>query len=101
MALSVIGMQNIDGKAMVTIRSDKDGKTPGNTFSLAITELQGSEARNLAVQYAQQTGGVTNARVEFPGAPYPVDKEGGVISNPKEQTIDHYRVDVPITQGIR
>ncbi len=101
MALSVVSMENIGGKATVVVECDKDGKSSQNSYSLAITELQGAAARTLAVQYATQTGGVSNARVEFPGAPYPVDALGNTIGDPKGQTIHRYRVDIPITQGIR
>jgi len=101
MALAVVGMENISGKATVVVESDKDGKTAQTSFSLAITELQGAEARNMAVQYATQTGGVSNARVEFPGAPYPVDDKGNTIGDPQGQTIHRYRVDIPVTQGLR
>ena len=101
MSLKVISMENIEGKAVVIVASDKDGKTAATSWSLAITELQGAEARNLATQHANRTGGVPNARVEFPGAPYPVDKEGEPVTNPATQTIAQYRVDVPVTQGLR
>jgi len=103
MSLQVIEMANDsqNGKAVVIIESDKDGKSAANAFSLAITELQQAEARNMATSYATQTGGVANARTEFPGSPYPVDDKGEVITDPHNQTIHRYRVDIPVTSGMR
>lgn len=89
-----------DGKTVVIIESDKNGKTPQTEFSLAITELQGADARRMATEHANRVGGIGNPRVGFPGAPYPVDEKNNVVIDAKTQTIHRYRVDIPITQGL-
>jgi len=99
MAVTVIGMFEKEGKAMVTCESDKDGKKQADSFSMAITELQTGETRKMAVAYANRTGGVSNARCEMPSAAYPVDEKGDVVVNPTTQKIHRYRLDVPISQG--
>lgn len=88
MAIRVLGMarDSDNGKNQVTLESDKDGKGQ-NTFNLAITELQAPDAKRLAQAYAQREGGIPAACCEFPGAPYPVDKEGKVVVDPVNQTI--------------
>ncbi len=95
MALSVVGMDAATGKNIVIIKSDLI-----QDFALAIEELKAAPARTMAVTHAAQNG-VMNARVEMPVAPYPIDPEGKEVTNPIEQTIDHYRVDIPISQGMR
>lgn len=99
MAVQVIDMSEKGGKACVTLGSDKDGKGPENTFPLAIMELQAGETRKMAIAHATSNG-VSNARCEIPSHPYPVDEQGNVVVNPREQTVHRYRIDVPISQGL-
>lgn len=96
MSLEVLGLFNIGGKNQVTVKSDA-GKR-GN-FAAAIEELQSPDTRRLAIRHAAEKG-FTNARVELPTAPYAVDPEGKEVVDPINQTIDHYRSDVPISQGL-
>lgn len=100
MSVQVLGMSEKEGKTSVTLESDKDGNGPENAFPMAITELQSGDTRKMAIAYATRTGGVSNARCEMPSHPYPVDGQGDVVVNPREQTVYRYRVDVPISQGL-
>ena len=99
MSLTVVGIQNIDGKDNVVVESDLNG-TKGQEWSSAIVELQSAETRVKAVEHAVKVGGVSNARCEMPSGPYAIDKEGVTVSNPKEQTIHRYRIDIPISAGL-
>ena len=99
MPLKVVGIQTIDGKETVIVESDLNGQK-GQEWGTAIVELQGADARRMAVEFAIKEGGISNARCEMPSGPYPIDKEGVTVSNPKEQTIHRYRIDIPISAGL-
>lgn len=93
MSLHVLEMSTTSGKPVVTLASDNP------QHNLAITELQGPAARQMAIKHAAQNG-TTNARCEMPSAPYPVDAEGQPVVNPAQQKIAQYRIDVPISTGM-
>lgn len=99
MPLKVVGIQSIEGKDNVIVESDLNGQK-GQEWSTAIVELQGADARKMAVEHAVKVGGVSNARCEMPSGPYAIDKEGETVVNPKEQTIHRYRIDIPISAGL-
>lgn len=100
MTVRVVKMErDPEGKNCVTLESDKDGLSPDNAFSLAITELQSGDTKKVAITHA--AGTVPNACCGMPTHPYPVDAEGNVVVNSQEQAVNRYRVDVPITQGFR
>lgn len=81
-------------------------------FNMAIEELQGTEARNLATGYAAQRG-MGDARLNgSPGAAYPINLQGlslEAVHGPNGEALPQthqlmqparYRIDVPVTRRL-
>jgi hypothetical protein len=69
-----------------------------STLSLdkQIGELTDVAAKHLAIQVAQARG-VSDARINgFSSATTPVDANGVPITDPKNQKIDRYHIDIPV-----
>lgn len=81
-----------DGGTVVVESSSLDS-------SIAYAELQGPDARKLAIANAAQRG-VPDPRINNTVVIYPVDGEGKEISDPVAQKIAAYRGDIPITRRL-
>lgn len=93
MAVQVLEAKHDGTKGTVTLRSDNEN------FPLAIQELQNGATRNMAIEAAAKEG-LPDPRCEIAVQPYAVDPEGEPVTRPREQKIDHYRVDVPVTRRL-
>jgi hypothetical protein len=75
----------------VTLQSDNPNG------SLAIQELRSGEAKSAAITEAAKEG-VPDPRVNgMTLAPYPITEDGQTVTDPVNQKVAAYRVDVPIT----
>lgn len=95
MALGIVQVQHDGTTGVVTLQSDnKNG-------SLAIQELQGGAAKNLAIETAAKEG-LPDPRVSMGAsmAPYAVDEKGETVSNPVEQKVAAYRIDISLTRKL-
>lgn len=87
------------GQGVVTVASDER-----RDFALAIEELQGAAARNLALGWAAEQG-VKRPGVRDAARPYPVNAAGqSLLELPSsalglDRRMAGYRVDIPITRG--
>lgn len=89
----VLSVEHDGVKGTVTLESSHE------EFPQAIMELKHGSARNLAITAAAKDG-LPDPRCEISGAPYPVDSEGKLITDPHTQQIARYRIDVPVTRKL-
>ncbi len=96
-----------NGQGVVVVECDR-----ATDFNLAIEELQGIAARNLAIKFATERG-VGDARINGNiGYPYPVNSQGRSLETVKGTDdaplpVHHplmqparYRTDVPVTRRL-
>ncbi len=96
-----------NGQGVVVVECDR-----ASEFNLAIEELQGIGARNLAIKYATERG-VGDARINGNiGYPYPVNSQGKSLEVVKDGEGNplppahplmqpaRYRTDVPVTRRL-
>ena len=92
MALAVVKVDHDGTRGYVTIQSNLEG-------AAAIEDLRRAEARNMAIKAAAEKG-LPDPRTELTLAPYAVDEQGATITNPKDQKVAAYRVDVPVVRRL-
>lgn len=96
-----------NGQGVVVVECDR-----ASDFNLAIEELQGIAARNLAIKFAVERG-VGDARINGNiGYPYPVNSKGVSLEMVKDENGNslppqhplmqpaRYRTDVPVTRRL-
>lgn len=96
-----------NGQGVIVVECDR-----ATDFNIAIEELQGIAARNLAIKYATEKG-VGDARINGNiGYPYPVNAKGVSLEQVKDENGNslppqhplmqpaRYRTDVPVTRRL-
>lgn len=96
-----------NSSGVVVVESERNSE-----FNLAIEDLQGVGARNLAIKYATERG-VGDARINGNiGYPYPVNSQGKSLEAVKDENGNslppqhplmqpaRYRTDVPVTRRL-
>ena len=85
-----------DTTARIVIRSDRNAKTQG---SEAYTELQSTDARRMALTYAQKYYGLSSPGVSASIEIYAADENGSEITSPG-QPGKWFQADIPVTKRI-
>ena len=101
MGLKVIEPFEKDGQVYGTVIAHNSGTVclesdQTQKHGQAIIELQSLDAKRKAQQVAA-TRGIADPRLEFSQAPYAVDKDGDIVTDPIKQKTAAYRIDVKVT----